>query len=461
MEDENGLNLSLGLPCGRGTGSQKGKTGSSSNVRTEEGDRNSNSISDFKNFFDGGTKKVDSVTGSHKTDLAKNGGNFFSGLSSPTGHSDTTKRLNNGGFWSASSSRSIEVGGGRTTDASDSHKRKCDIDSHDKTMASHISINTDDDSTGDIEDVADSEAESHGQNEVNDKDVVKDSTELQGQKMFTISTEKEAKFGNMSYGPPFSQPVNITNMPCSLPLKNSSNPSGTVGVPSYPGARPLVPANMPLMFGYSHVQLSSLDKGNVCAPASHLHRQQIQPPNARGSLNTDMHGDSMKITQATSTPVVVHSSSGNGKHHPAEEGSSENARGNNNNNISFSGAKDPSSELPKATSAANGLPRDFTAIRPGLAADVKFGGCGSYPNLPWVSTTGLGPNGKTISGVTYRYSPTQIKIVCACHGSHMSPEEFVRHAGEERPTTTHEAVGGGTGLVSSFPNSNSAASAQS
>ncbi|RAL51086.1 hypothetical protein DM860_005442 [Cuscuta australis] len=447
MEDENGLNLSLGLPCGRGTASKKGKTGSSSNVRTEESDRNSNSISDFKNFFDGSTKKVDSVTGLHKTDLTKNEGNFFSGLSSPTGHSDTTKRLNNGGLWAASSSRSIEVGG-RTTDACDSHKRKHDIDSHDKTMASHISINTDDDSTGDNEDVADSEAESNGQNEVNNKDA-NDSTGLQGQKR------------NMSYGPPFSQPANIANMPYSLPLKDSSNPSYTVGVPSYPGGHPLVPANMPLMFGYPHVQLSSLEKGNVCAPASHLLRQQIQPPNARGSLNTNMHGDSMKITQATSTPVVAHNSSGNGKHHTAEEGSSENARGNNNNNISFSGAKDPSSELPKATSAANGLPRDFPAIRPGLAADVKFGGCGSYPNLPWVSTTGLGPNGKTISGVTYRYSPTQIKIVCACHGSHMSPEEFVRHAGEERPTTTHEAVGGGTGLVSSFPNSNSAASAQS
>ena len=58
------------------------------------------------------------------------------------------------------------------------------------------------------------------------------------------------------------------------------------------------------------------------------------------------------------------------------------------------------------------------AIRPGIAADLKFGGSGSHPNLPWVSTTGPGPNGKTISGVTYRYSRDQIKIVCACHGSH-------------------------------------------
>lgn len=155
-------------------------------------------------------------------------------------------------------------------------------------------------------------------------------------------------------------------------------------------------------------------------------------------------------------PVVALKSSefsqydkGSGKQHAAEEGSStrgeENIRG---SNISFRG-KDPS-ELPKA----DGLPSEFPAIKPGLAADVKFGGCGSYPNLPWVSTTGSGPNGKTISGVTYRFSATQIKIVCACHGSHMSPEEFVRHASEE----TTQDVGSG---VTSFPNSNSAASAQS
>lgn len=67
-------------------------------------------------------------------------------------------------------------------------------------------------------------------------------------------------------------------------------------------------------------------------------------------------------------------------------------------------------------------------IKPGIAANLKFGGSGSYPDLPWVSTTGLGTNGKTISGVTYKYNKNEVKIVCACHGTHMSPEEFVKHA---------------------------------
>nr|GLL27721.1 ninja-family protein mc410 [Ipomoea trifida] len=507
MEDENGLNLSLGLPCGGGTASQKGKTGSSSNFRAEEGDRDSKLINDFKNFLDGGTQKHDSVIGLHRSDLVKNEGSFFNDLSSTAVNVDAAKKLNSGGFWGANSGRSIEVEEEKTTDAGDrhkslfgetSHKRKRERDAHnsdlhDKTRTSHISINTDDDSTGDNGDVADSEAEgstsrqvsqpddsskrrvgSSGQIEIN-KEVhgVSDSgnAELSGQRRFSISSEKEVKFGNMSYGVPFSQPINIVNMPYSLPSKDT-NPSGTVGAPNYPvpgmvqmmaatggerqGTQPLMPANMPLMFGYSPVQLSSLDKDNARVPASHLQRQQLHPSYARGPLNPDKHSEGLKITQA-SVPVVALKPSefsqydkGSGKQHAAEEGSStrgeENVRG---SNISFRG-KDPS-ELPKP----DGLPSEFPAIKPGLAADVKFGGCGSYPNLPWVSTTGSGPNGKTISGVTYRFSPTQIKIVCACHGSHMSPEEFVRHASEEHPT---QDVGSG---VTSFPNSNSAASAQS
>lgn len=97
-------------------------------------------------------------------------------------------------------------------------------------------------------------------------------------------------------------------------------------------------------------------------------------------------------------------------------------------------------DLPRT----EGFPSEYPTIKPGIAAELKFGGSGSYPNLPWVSTTGSGPNGRTISGVTYRFSPTQIRIVCACHGTHMSPEEFVRHASEEQ---TNQDSGAGVASV--------------
>ena len=51
------------------------------------------------------------------------------------------------------------------------------------------------------------------------------------------------------------------------------------------------------------------------------------------------------------------------------------------------------------------------------------------PQMPYVSTTGNGPNGKTVNGFLYRYTKSEVSIVCVCHGSTFSPAEFVQHAG--------------------------------
>lgn len=53
----------------------------------------------------------------------------------------------------------------------------------------------------------------------------------------------------------------------------------------------------------------------------------------------------------------------------------------------------------------------------------------SLPRMPCVSTTGNGPNGKTINGFLCRYTKTEVSIVCVCHGTSFSPAEFVLHAG--------------------------------
>ncbi|KAK6928093.1 Tify domain binding domain [Dillenia turbinata] len=50
--------------------------------------------------------------------------------------------------------------------------------------------------------------------------------------------------------------------------------------------------------------------------------------------------------------------------------------------------------------------------------------------MPCVSTRGLGPNAKTIEGFLYRYRKgEEVRIVCVCHGSFLTPAEFVKHAG--------------------------------
>ncbi|XP_010528407.1 PREDICTED: ninja-family protein AFP3 [Tarenaya hassleriana] len=51
-------------------------------------------------------------------------------------------------------------------------------------------------------------------------------------------------------------------------------------------------------------------------------------------------------------------------------------------------------------------------------------------DMPFVSTKGDGPNGKRIEGFLYRYRKgEEVRIVCVCHGSFLSPAEFVKHAG--------------------------------
>ncbi|KAI3976702.1 hypothetical protein MKX01_008560 [Papaver californicum] len=50
--------------------------------------------------------------------------------------------------------------------------------------------------------------------------------------------------------------------------------------------------------------------------------------------------------------------------------------------------------------------------------------------MPCVSTTGNGPNGKRIEGFLYKFRKgEEVRIVCVCHGSFLTPAEFVKHAG--------------------------------
>ena len=50
--------------------------------------------------------------------------------------------------------------------------------------------------------------------------------------------------------------------------------------------------------------------------------------------------------------------------------------------------------------------------------------------MPCVSTRGDSLNGKRIEGFLYKYRKgEEVRIVCVCHGSFLTPAEFVRHAG--------------------------------
>ncbi|CAK9172735.1 unnamed protein product [Ilex paraguariensis] len=405
--------------------------------------------------------------------------------------------FNSGGFWVTNDTRSTEVEEEKRAEAGNKRKNLFDeinhqkkrereahhTDLHDKSRTSHISITTDEGSTAENEDVADSEAEASTSRLASHRDdgckqysgggslsevpknfhwVDSSGVDLQGQQMFSISSEKEFKIGNMPYGVQYqAQSANIMNMPYSS-LGKESNPSGapihhmmqvmTAVNSERPGTQPVLPANAPLMFGYPTVQLPMLEKDNSRGLVSHP--QQLHPsytgrdlPNS-GAVHRNLHKSS-EATQYDGTGRTLERAKGDWKQHVTEGGTSSQTGDEMKKGSMIFRPKD-ASDQPRA----EGLPSEFSGIRPGIAADLKFGGCGSSPNLPWVSTTGPGPNGRTISGVTYRCSATQIRIVCACHGLHMSPEEFVAHAGEK--ITNPES---GNGLAS-LPSSNPAASAQ-
>lgn len=53
-----------------------------------------------------------------------------------------------------------------------------------------------------------------------------------------------------------------------------------------------------------------------------------------------------------------------------------------------------------------------------------------FQTMPCVSTKVEGPDGKKIQGFLYRYGKgEEVRIVCVCHGSFLTPSEFVKHGG--------------------------------
>ncbi|KAF8094625.1 hypothetical protein N665_0358s0007 [Sinapis alba] len=52
-----------------------------------------------------------------------------------------------------------------------------------------------------------------------------------------------------------------------------------------------------------------------------------------------------------------------------------------------------------------------------------------FAQMPCVTSTGNGPEGKTVNGFLYRYSKSEVTIICVCHGTTFSPAEFIIHAG--------------------------------
>lgn len=275
MEDDNGLELSLGLSCGGSSAKAKGNNtnnagSSSENHRAEGGDRSAKVIDDFKNFLHPTSQRpAEPSSGSQRSDSGQQPQqNFFNDLSKApiTDGEASTKSL-----WVEDETRK-EAGNKRKfgfpgmNDEKKKDKDSSHVDMHEKkTKASHVSTATDEGSTADNEDVAESEV-GGGSSSNHAKEVVRPPPDtnvvdnLTGQRRSNHggSGTEEFTMRNMSYTVPFTvHPQNVvTTMPFSLPTKESGQHEAATSL-LQPNASA---GNLPIMFGYSPVQLPMLDK---------------------------------------------------------------------------------------------------------------------------------------------------------------------------------------------------------
>ncbi|KAL2546648.1 Ninja-family protein AFP1 [Forsythia ovata] len=57
-------------------------------------------------------------------------------------------------------------------------------------------------------------------------------------------------------------------------------------------------------------------------------------------------------------------------------------------------------------------------------------GTNTVEDMPCVFTKGDGPNGRRVDGILYKYGKgEEVRIMCVCHGTFLSPAQFVEHAG--------------------------------
>ncbi|KAL1318704.1 hypothetical protein AAHE18_15G224100 [Arachis hypogaea] len=343
MDDDSGLELSLGLSCGGSSGKSKNKNGSSSDIRAEDAGKSGKMVDDFKSMFDAGSQKPDSIAGARRSDSTKPEENFFSDLSKAK-DDNASLNLNGGGFWAANSSKPIEIEDDNRLEAV--NKRKMPFDDirnqkkhgsdvhhanlHERARTSHLSI-TEDGSTAENEDVADSEAENSTSRPLThhsdgskgfirvgaSSDVTKgvrgiadsSATDFNGQKRFNGSSEKDFKHANMTYAP---SPQRLMHV-----MPTAAGEAGGQAVSNGP------PLHMNMTFGYPPFQLPMLDKdsslGMVSRPQQlHTSFAGRGPPNSAG-----LHVIPSSISEAMPFEGrPLERSKGDGKLRVPEEGSS-------------------------------------------------------------------------------------------------------------------------------------------
>lgn len=305
MEEENGLELSLGLSCGKLSPKAKGKNACTSDVGTEESDRGSKIIDDFKTFLQGG----DMGLGLLRSDSIKLKENFFNDHPRAHRDEDSSRNLKATGIWVMKTENPVDIQEEKQPEVGNKRKllfeeincqkkqegESCQNDLDEKAKTSLIST-TQDGHAAENEDVGESELEGSTSRPVSKNDEYDElsTRDLRGQKKVNGSSGYDMELHNFNRSVPYStQNTSMQNGVSPSIVKESHDgvASSTglalqgirqaflAGNGAQCGVPPMNPGNLPLMFGYSSNQLPTLDKDNSGGLIS---QPQLHNPYSRG-----------------------------------------------------------------------------------------------------------------------------------------------------------------------------------
>ncbi|CAN6727492.1 unnamed protein product [Malus baccata var. baccata] len=135
-------------------------------------------------------------------------------------------------------------------------------------------------------------------------------------------------------------------------------------------------------------------------------------------------GSSSGMSELESKPLQGTSSCGEARNPTPASNQSLQERSNNAFGSSGTGTTDDASRTPKPD--IENPSRKPNAQENSKRETSRNG----MEDMPCVFTKGDGPNGRKVEGILYRYGKgEEVRIMCICHGSFLSPAEFVKHAG--------------------------------
>ncbi|KAM1741214.1 hypothetical protein ACFX13_011465 [Malus domestica] len=135
-------------------------------------------------------------------------------------------------------------------------------------------------------------------------------------------------------------------------------------------------------------------------------------------------GSSSGMSELESKPLQGTSSCGEARNLTPASNQSLQERSNNAVGSSGTGTTDDASRTPKPDI-------ENPSRKPNTQENSKRETSrNGMEDMPCVFTKGDGPNGRKVEGILYRYGKgEEVRIMCICHGSFLSPAEFVKHAG--------------------------------